>query len=228
MVNTITELFEEQAKLPGRGILADTRESAKGQVQQKIIQVATNHFVQFGYRRANVADIASRVGIGKGTIYLYFKSKKDLFLSCQLTEEAQALPKFKSIEKMQKTERFSAYVKASLNFATSAPLTRALLARPEDFASLLDEIGPTRLKNITFKGNEYIAKSLISPIAQNIDTEEQVKIAKAINLVTYAVGHLPDAVWEISEIKTEDFIEIFTKILDLGTKNTKSIESEKK
>ena len=83
MVNSITELFEEQAKF----LSLDSAESAKGQVQRKIIQSATKHFVQFGYRRASIADIAQSVGIGKGTIYLHFKSKNEIFLCCQLVEE---------------------------------------------------------------------------------------------------------------------------------------------
>ena len=228
MVNTITELFEEQAKLLSHGRILDSAESAAGQMQRKIIQAATKHFVQFGYRRASIADIASSVGIGKGTIYLHFKSKKEIFLCCQLAEEQQLLPKFENIEKMQKKERFSAYVEASLNFATSAPLSRALLARPHDFAFMLGEIGPDRIKNFTSKGNEYVAKNLINPIAQNLNTEAQIDIAKVINIVIHAIGHLPDSVLEISNIKTGDFIEIFTKILEQGTKNTRSIKSERK
>ena len=106
MVNTATELFEEQAKLLSRGTNLNSAESAVGQLQRKIIKAATKHFVQFGYRRANIADIASSVGIGKGTIYLHFKSKKEIFLCCQVAEEQQLLPKFKNIEKMQKKERF--------------------------------------------------------------------------------------------------------------------------
>lgn len=228
MVNTVTELFEVQAKLLGRGTSLDSVESGTGQVQRKIIQAATKHFVQFGYRRASIADIASSAGIGKGTIYLHFKSKKEIFLCCQLAEEQQLLPKFKNIEKMQKKERFSAYIKASLNFVTSAPLTRALLARPHDFAFMLDEIGPDRIKHSASEGNEYVAKNLINPIAQNVNTEEQIEIAKVINTVIHAIGHLPDSVLEISDIATEDFIETFTKILEQGTKNTKSIKSERK
>lgn len=228
MVNTVTELFEEQGKLLSRGTSPDSAESAAGQLQRKITQAATKHFVQFGYRRANIADIASSVGIGKGTIYLHFKSKKEIFLCCQLAEEQQLLPKFENIEKMREKDRLSAYIKAYVNYATSAPLFRALLARPHDFAFLLDEIGPGRIKNLTSKVNEYVAKNIINPITQNVNTEEQIDIAKVINIVIHAIGHLPDSVLEISDIRTEDFIEIFTKILEQGTKNTKSIKSERK
>lgn len=218
MVNSITELFEEQAKF----LSLDSAESAKGQVQRKIIQSATKHFVQFGYRRASIADIAQSVGIGKGTIYLHFKSKNEIFLCCQLVEEQQLLPKFENIEKMHEKERFSAFIEAYLNFVTSAPLTRALLARPQDFAFLVDELEPNRTKYLRSKGEEYLAKTLINPIAQNVNPEEQIGIAKVVSMVIHAVGHLPDSMLEIFDIKAADFIEILTKILEQGTKNTKS------
>ena len=76
--------------------------------------------------------------------------------------------------------------------------------------------------------NEYVAKNIINPIAQNVNTKEQRDIAKVINIVIHAIGHLPDSVLEISDIRTEDFTETFTKILEQGTKNTKSTKSERK
>ena len=101
MVNTVTKLFKEQVKLLSRSTSLRSAESGTGHVQRKIIQAATKQFVQFGYRRASIADIASSAGIGKGTVYLHFKSKKEIFLCCQLAEEQQLLPEFKNIEKMQ-------------------------------------------------------------------------------------------------------------------------------
>ena len=38
-------------------------------------------FAEKGYNRALVAEVAVAAGIGKGTVYEYFKSKDDLFFS---------------------------------------------------------------------------------------------------------------------------------------------------
>ena len=43
------------------------------------MDVATSHFVRFGYRKANIAEIAIDAGIGKGTVYLHFENKKRTF-----------------------------------------------------------------------------------------------------------------------------------------------------
>ena len=49
--------------------------------KNRIIEAAAQIFAQKGYAGASVADIALKAGIGKGTIYEYFKSKEDLFFA---------------------------------------------------------------------------------------------------------------------------------------------------
>jgi len=49
--------------------------------KQLIIEAAAEVFARKGFSGTVMADIASRAGIGKGTIYEYFSSKDDLFFS---------------------------------------------------------------------------------------------------------------------------------------------------
>jgi AcrR family transcriptional regulator len=50
----------------------------------QVLEVAAEVFANKGYRMASVTDIVEGAGIGRGTFYLYFNSKKDVFL--ELTE----------------------------------------------------------------------------------------------------------------------------------------------
>ena len=43
------------------------------------MDAAIDVFGEKGFDRANVEDIAQAAGIGKGTVYLYFKSKEEIF-----------------------------------------------------------------------------------------------------------------------------------------------------
>jgi AcrR family transcriptional regulator len=45
----------------------------------QVLQHAKRIFARKGYHRTNVADIISRARIARGTFYLYFENKKDLF-----------------------------------------------------------------------------------------------------------------------------------------------------
>lgn len=44
-----------------------------------LLDTATQVFIAQGYRRTQVADIASAMGVAKGTLYLYVESKEALF-----------------------------------------------------------------------------------------------------------------------------------------------------
>ncbi|MEO9294568.1 MAG: TetR/AcrR family transcriptional regulator [Nitrososphaera sp.] len=56
----------------------------KAEVRERIIQAAIESFGQTGFDRTKMDDIAKRLGLSKGTIYLYFKSKEELFTAiCQ-------------------------------------------------------------------------------------------------------------------------------------------------
>lgn len=49
--------------------------------RHRIMREAASEFARLGFDQANINVIAEQAGIGKGTIYLYFENKRDLFLS---------------------------------------------------------------------------------------------------------------------------------------------------
>jgi AcrR family transcriptional regulator len=46
---------------------------------ERILDAAAELLLRHGYRRVTVDDVASRAGIGKGTVYLHWKTREDLF-----------------------------------------------------------------------------------------------------------------------------------------------------
>jgi TetR/AcrR family transcriptional repressor of uid operon len=51
----------------------------KIEIREKIVDAAIITFSKHGYDRTKMDDIAETANLSKGTIYLYFKSKEDLF-----------------------------------------------------------------------------------------------------------------------------------------------------
>ena len=51
----------------------------KTEVKEKIVQAAITTFSKYGYDKTRMDDIAKNAKLGKGTLYLYFKSKEELF-----------------------------------------------------------------------------------------------------------------------------------------------------
>ena len=59
----------------------DTRRRRKAERPQEILEAAFVEFSRNGYAMTTLDQIAERAGVTKGTIYVYFESKEQLFIS---------------------------------------------------------------------------------------------------------------------------------------------------
>ena len=46
-----------------------------------VLEVAETYFLEVGYEAFSMAKLAKRAGVVKGTLYLYFKTREELFLT---------------------------------------------------------------------------------------------------------------------------------------------------
>lgn len=59
----------------------------------KLVEVATAVFIEQGFRRTRMEDVAEALGVAKGTLYLYVESKEALFdLVCRSADRAFQRP----------------------------------------------------------------------------------------------------------------------------------------
>lgn len=77
----INHYFLTERSVRGDGILANSRERK----QTTIIRAALKLFARGGYDATSVDDIARETGLGKGTLYLYFKDKEDIYYHTMLS-----------------------------------------------------------------------------------------------------------------------------------------------
>lgn len=50
--------------------------------ERQMLDAAVAHFARYGYQAASMDDIAESAGVSKPLVYLYLKSKEDLFVAC--------------------------------------------------------------------------------------------------------------------------------------------------
>jgi len=69
---------------PGRhkGKKAGDNADNKSDRKQQLILKAVDVFARKGYNQTKISDITSAVGVGQSTFYIYFPSKKALFIEC--------------------------------------------------------------------------------------------------------------------------------------------------
>src|SRR5580704_8694929 len=54
----------------------------RAQRRQAIVEAAARLFAQEGYAGCEMERVAAEAGIAKGTLYLYFPAKQELFFAC--------------------------------------------------------------------------------------------------------------------------------------------------
>ena len=65
--------------LPSSAPAGQTRRRRKEERPQELLSAALALFVEKGFAATRLDDVAARAGVSKGTVYLYFSSKEELF-----------------------------------------------------------------------------------------------------------------------------------------------------
>lgn len=58
-------------------------EEIRNEMRSKILHESVLYFARNGFSGTKISDLAKHIGIGQGTIYVYFSSKEELFIEIQ-------------------------------------------------------------------------------------------------------------------------------------------------
>lgn len=104
-------------------------EEQKALRRQAVLQAAEAYFLDVGYEAFSMAQLAKRAGLVKGTLYLYFKTREELFLTLyekSLTRWSQVF-----ISKLSEPMSSEAYARTLHNTALADGTFVPLLIRLE-------------------------------------------------------------------------------------------------
>lgn len=115
------------------------------ETRKKILHDAILYFARNGFAGTKISDLANYIGIGQGTLYIYFKSKEDLFkeifVVCNNDKEIKELKILSRlpISAKNKIHKLSKTVIDKLekdeNYAAKVALTTQVLFEKNDFMS---------------------------------------------------------------------------------------------
>ncbi len=98
--------------------------------QQKILQSAARYFARVHFHEADMDSIAREAGVGKGTLYRYFKNKEDLYLK---TIQYLSLQAFEYLhQQAANAPTFKDYIETIIDTAIDY-----FVERPETFSMVL-------------------------------------------------------------------------------------------
>lgn len=91
-----------------QGVAAAPRTLKERQRRERealILQVAEEVLTEKGYYETSIDEIAARVGIAKGTVYLHFPSKEDLVIAIMARDIQQLVAEMAEIAETQSSEQ---------------------------------------------------------------------------------------------------------------------------
>ena len=114
-------------------------------IRERLLRAARRQFTRFGYRKASVSQIAREAGIGKGSLYLFFDSKANLFLAVAEKVEEELRSECTRALGEGPAQEPAEWIEAWLHFQVSAVEEDPFLAvvlDPEEAANLFRDLPP--------------------------------------------------------------------------------------
>lgn len=95
----------------------------RAQKRHAIVEAAARIFAQAGYDDTEMERVASETGIAKGTVYLYFEGKQDLFFACvdEGMRQMQAVVRAAADRSQEPFARIASGIRAYLTFFDENP-----------------------------------------------------------------------------------------------------------
>ncbi len=152
----------------------------------KILEAAESVFAEKGFYPTTVEEIAQKADLGKGTIYLHFENKKDLFLSV-IERKLDIL--LKKIERGIKDGGSSA---EKIRLATEIHL--GFLEKNRDFFKIINifsdqfktGIGEELFKKVVVKNSRYL--EILQALIEQAIKDREIKPLDSKKLAVALVG----------------------------------------
>jgi len=203
----IQELMDFAESFMGHADPNDPKERRR----QKIMNAASELFIQHGYRKTSMDDVAKRAGVAKGTVYLYFKNKSDLLMHAIAEEKMRFMSGIFEILKGDDPpqEKLRKWLRTALVLVTEMPLLSRLMGGDHEILMVVEEMN-TDLKDQSEELKMAFMHELIDTAAapHRWTSEELDDRARVIFGFFYFAGLLAN-----EQVRGELSVERFASIL---------------
>jgi AcrR family transcriptional regulator len=180
--------------------------------REQVLRHAKRIFARKGYHHTNIADIVTRARIARGTFYLYFQNKKDLFeelLEQVLGELRMRIQRLRiGPDEPEPVEQLRNNLRRVLNFLMAErELTDILLNHSTGFDREFD----SRIREFYERVADQIQRSLDLGIQMELVRDCDTRA------VAYCIlGGIKEVVGQASRHRRRDIGKLAEEILDFG------------
>ncbi|MGH7907690.1 MAG: TetR/AcrR family transcriptional regulator [Candidatus Binataceae bacterium] len=180
--------------------------------RSQVLRHATRIFARKGYHRTNVSDIITRARIARGTFYLYFRNKRELFdelLEQVLSELSERIQRIKlGAGEPSPLDQLRANLARVVEFVlTERELTDILLNHSVGFDRAID----ARIREFYDRIAEKIQRSLDLGVQMRLVRECDTRVSAYCIL-----GGVKQVVGELSRRRRRDTAALVEEILNFG------------
>ena len=204
--------------------MASPRRSARDQTEERskreeradrILDAAGELMLRWGYNKTTIDDIARYAGVAKGTIYLHWKTREDLFTALMQREYIRLAEDIKQrIVSDPEGGTLSGITKHTMLATIKSPLTKAVFLRDTD---LLGEWLRKEQESPTF--SQQIDQSLalyehfrnLGVVRDDIDIRKQLYMLDAITIGFLVIDqYMPDDF----KFSDEEIVEMTAEVVE--------------
>jgi AcrR family transcriptional regulator len=146
---------EQRLTQQNQGISVHTSETEKREARaQRILDTASTLILRYGYHKTTIEDIAREAGVGKGTLYLHWKTREALFTALIIREKIALAEDIKQrIARDPAGATLRGLLKHSALALMQRPLLKAVLLRDtEVYGNLVQREQSSTLSTDVFAG----------------------------------------------------------------------------
>lgn len=182
----------------------------RSDMRDKILRESILYFARNGFSGTKISDLARYIGIGQGTIYVYFESKETLFQEIQ-----KMISRENDIEQLKQLSRFPIPARQKIHTLTEQVLHQ--LSNDDRFAAvialntqmLLEQSEDNDSGNATYQSELY---KYMAAIIEQGQREGSVVEGSAIKLADYYWGVV--YLYALKKLFTDKFEMISSRDLE--------------
>ncbi len=178
-------------------------QSKRQQRAERILDAASELVQRWGYRKTTIDDIARQAGVAKGTIYLHWKTREDLFRALLVRERLNAGKDL--MQRMASDPEggtLHGMAKHGSLAALSSPLIKALMLRDTE---VLGELAHSEFGKKDFEQRFEASKAYLEllrgkgMVRTDIDLPAQLQMLTAISTGFILMNQFLPAEYQVSE-----------------------------
>jgi AcrR family transcriptional regulator len=165
--------------------------------QQQILDAAAAVIIRLGYDKATMMDIAEEAGASRGTVYLYFKGKEELFEALLYREYMQYTQTWlEQIESDPRGGTIGGFYRANYHAVNRHPLIAAMLRRDRrvigNYLRKRDNLFAQMMSGVNTPGF-FQALQAAGAIRQDIDAAVILHIVEMLSYGQLTIGDFKPA-----------------------------------